>query len=1108
MAIRPVNPPPQTIPPRTAPSIKPKSDYEKLSDTDKESIKKLTTNTNILVGDASTAKGIEKAIMKAGQTINKVRGTMDDLFYGKFEMPAVELENTGSASPANPVKGFKETLDKGIFHVIDKLLEVDMCNILDYALNQIPGGKKFDPNVQPNTDDLLARKKYEIQRRAYQIQVFIDDFYSLYGDNNTSKKKKALVGLIQKIRTILEEVLGITPEQVLSPEQQIERENSELSQADVSGNIQVQAIRELLSTDGIRDAGLVAAFPELRLFSNFMEDVYRTFNKYSDVRSFPSQDVQKILRKIDDIRTIAISIQNLTTVSGAINLADRFLDGKISKFIKLISKIIDPKKIIPFLKTIIEVCRVIIKIASSILRFISFFSNIITLFLLLVKIFWILRKFFSGMPIPNLTTTVGVTTTVSDTLQEIVKEKGFLMFLKRLKQINQLLQVIIQFLTSLVTKLFTLSEKITALIFNIESCNSNDLLENASTLQSELDGYGLDQLVGGVANSNPTNRSGGGLGGGLGGVGGGLGGVGGGLGGVGGGLGGGGEGGIGGRSKGNASGLSNSRGTGAEQADLTISGRVLDSDSNGNGFGVIKVTPTGSELNTRRTGTYIDPALLQEFKDVRDLIRDRAQRLLEFLNNYFDKKNRKNNTFGPYTIEILTEESVNTEIRLRRRYGIAVDNKGVMAIQSEPTYASDDRIIIAEVKAKLLAFGLVNTGALGYSQKANAMLHGLGGNNSNGQSVGLGGSGGSGTTLGSSGLNGPLFTGVGDLAASKQGQNINQIGGSTQTAGLGGIASNNQAGGGFGGSGAGRSRNNVNGSPSNIATSNASFDGLSNGLDAMRINTDGDDYGRSIDDFLSEDAKRKQTYLEAQKNQSGGNQPNLGFSGFSANDIDVMEESMNFLIDDDINIDDVEFMEFDTEEDDADSEDDDPPSGLGLNGFINSIKGGKKLRKRMRKMMAKSSSDLANNLKQTDPSEKYSGKIAKAQANKPAIAEKKNKITDLKEQLSDYKKQRAAALLLGPIAFIAAKKLLDPKINKNEEEIKQLEVEIKQLESGQSVSTTNQSAQTSTAATGGGATTSTGTPVSYAGNGGSYSGGASYSGGGSSGPAKTIRPLK
>ena len=99
-------------------------------------------------------------------------------------------------------------------------------------------------------------------------------------------------------------------------------------------------------------------------------------------------------------------------------------------------KIIDPKKIIPFLKTIIDICRVIIRIANQILRVISFFSKIISIFLLLVKIFWILRLFFFGIHIPNLVTTVGVTTTVSNTLQEIIKEKGFLMFLKRLKQIN------------------------------------------------------------------------------------------------------------------------------------------------------------------------------------------------------------------------------------------------------------------------------------------------------------------------------------------------------------------------------------------------------------------------------------------------------------------------------------------------------------------------------------------------------------------------------------------------------------------------------------------------------------------------------------------------
>ena len=1040
------------LPPRTAPDVRPKTDFEKLSATDQASISKLTSNSNILEQDSTAEPGIEKAIIVAGKAINEIRAKMDDLFYGKFEIAAAE-----ETDAVNPMTGFKETLDKGIFFVMDKLLEVDMCNILEYALNQIPGGKTFDPNVDPETiTDPLARKKYEIQLKAYQVQVLIDDFYSLYGDNNTSKKKSALVGLIKKVRTILEEVLGIPPQQILSPEQQIEQEASGLSFRDsLQGNTQVQATRELLGTDGLRDAELVAAFPELQLFSNFMEDVYRVFNKYSDVRNFPNQDVQKALRKIDDIRTIAISIQNLTTVSGAINLADRFLDGRISKFIKTISRIIDPKKIIPFLKTIIDVCRIIIRIANQILRIISFFSNIISLFLLLVKVFWILRKFFLGVPIPNAFTTVGVTTVAAETLQQIIKEQGFLFFLKRLKQINQLLQTIIGFLRSLVTKLFTLVEKINALIFNIESCYSDpsDLYGDPSTLQTELDQYGLDQLAGGT-NINPNNRSGGA-----------------------------GTGNNGGRtaggSGGNASGLNNLRGRGSEASNTNISGRVLDSNAGGNGFGVIGVTPDASELNARRNGAYVDPALMNEFKDVRDLLRDRALRLLEFLNNYFDKKNTKNNKFGPYTIEILTEESVDTEIKLRRRYGIAIDEKGILATQSEATYASDDKIIIAEVKAKLLALGLVNTNALGYAQKANVMLNGLGGTNANGGS-------------GASGLTSALMTGLGDLAASKQGQNINQNGGTSQTLGLGGIASNNQS--------SAINPTSANGSPLNIPISNASFDGSGAGLDSMVTNIGGDDYGKSLDSFLSEDARRRQSNLEGQKAESGGNQPNLGFSGFSANDISVMEESMNFLTNEDLSIDDIEFMEFDTGDDDPDSEDDDPPTGLGINGFINSIKGGKKLRKRMRKMMAKASSDLSNNLKQTDPAGKYSGKLANKQANKEAIAEKKNKISDLKDQISTWKKERAAALLLGPIAFAAAKKLLDPKIKKNEEEIKKLEAEIKQLEGGQSVDNTNQKAQTSTSATGGGAASSNGTPVSYAGGGGSY-----YSGQGKSDSTQNIR---
>ena len=119
-----IKPPPANLP-TTAPNIRPKTDFEKLSEADQKSIKDLNSNSNILNADANTAEGIEKAIIVAGQTINEIRAKMDDLFYGKFEIAVAE-----ESDAVNPLTGFKETLDKGIFFVMDKLLEVDMCNIL------------------------------------------------------------------------------------------------------------------------------------------------------------------------------------------------------------------------------------------------------------------------------------------------------------------------------------------------------------------------------------------------------------------------------------------------------------------------------------------------------------------------------------------------------------------------------------------------------------------------------------------------------------------------------------------------------------------------------------------------------------------------------------------------------------------------------------------------------------------------------------------------------------------------------------------------------------------------------------------------------------------
>jgi hypothetical protein len=289
-------------------------------------------------------------------------------------------------------------------------------------------------------------------------------------------------------------------------------------------------------------------------------------------------------------------------------------------------------------------------------------------------------------------TTVGVTSVASNVVQETIKEYGFLMFLNRLKQINEFLGVIIRFLKSLVSKLYELINKLTVIIYNLEACNAdsntNPILENPSTLQSDLDAYGLDQTAnaGNVTNLPRANPNGSGANGGS-------------------------NSGAVLNNSGNASGLQNKRGTGTETTNNVVtSTNNLNLDSFGNGFGVVKVGTANDPNSGRGNGAYVDPKLIQDFKDVRDALQSRADELLAFLTNYFNKKNAKNNTFGPYTIEILTEEVTNSELNIRRRFGIAIDAKGVMALQTDPTYASDDRIIINEVKQLLMSKGLVKNG--------------------------------------------------------------------------------------------------------------------------------------------------------------------------------------------------------------------------------------------------------------------------------------------------------------------------------------------------------------------------------------------------------------
>jgi exonuclease VII small subunit len=110
----------------------------------------------------------------------------------------------------------------------------------------------------------------------------------------------------------------------------------------------------------------------------------------------------------------------------------------------------------------------------------------------------------------------------------------------------------------------------------------------------------------------------------------------------------------------------------------------------------------------------------------------------------------------------------------------------------------------------------------------------------------------------------------------------------------------------------------------------------------------------------------------------------------------VLEESLNYVNDDiDFEIDDFEDLV-------DDSENENESEGLGLNSFINKLKGGRRLRRRMRKMMAKQRRQLSDSLTKADPNGKVADKTIKKQkiqAYKDEIAGLEQLVISLEEEI-------------------------------------------------------------------------------------------------------------
>lgn len=405
---------------------------------------KLNTNT-------TTAKGLEKIIAVIYKFIIKAQGSVIGIIYGKFQ----------KQNSSNPIT---KAIDKGITNILKDVAEIDMCNLLNYAINQIPGGKQFDPNEEPPAGNPFALSKWRLQKSAYEVQKKIDDFYASYGDAKNPDSKFGLYNLTKDITEIFN--LTNNPNFPLS--------NPELNKA----------------------------FPSLSVASNFLTNALSLFNRYTDLRQIPNAELQKIIRTVDQIRVYAIAIQGLNTPASFVNLADSVLGGDVQKQIEKINKIIAPTRLIPLLKQILKVANNLNSLGTKLLSYITTVQGIIKIAIIIIRVYDFLIAFFRVLALPSQFTTSGIQTTFSDTVTEVFRERGKKTLVKRLSQINVLLGAIAGLAQIMIIGIYDIIQKLNLILLNLESClnapndlkeeiqtSINNLSQTVNSLQNFLDRY-------------------------------------------------------------------------------------------------------------------------------------------------------------------------------------------------------------------------------------------------------------------------------------------------------------------------------------------------------------------------------------------------------------------------------------------------------------------------------------------------------------------------------------------------------------------------------------------------------------------------------------------
>ena len=444
---------------------------------------------------AQIVKGLNKIVVNVGNGVNKAKKAADKVLWGSVnETPAVPATGsvaTGSVATTSSPKPTKvgSFIQSGLFNVLDALLQVDLCAVVSTVITT--ADNQLAKTKRSGTPTKIEKALYDLQDNAILVRQAIDTFYAtpnqvLQDLKNPNPQAAPAPGTTPETNTPSTGSLAGSNMQkynygIVGKYAQVVFKNIggglQIAQGTVGATTQIT--QGALSDPDVKAA--LSLIPGFNAQINALQDYLGVVDRYADFRTIPNEEFQDLLKKLDTVRGVCVTIENLS-ITGALNLTNQFIGTDIRSQIALLNQFLNPIKIVPTIKDVNNSLRSFINTCKTIQVYIRVGRGAVKIAITLVRIFQFIASLISNTPAPLMFLTYDVTAKLENAKEAAKSNSSALM--KFLGQLNSLLGILLGVVQYLVDNTNALLQRLERLISILSACPSMEGSELVTQLQA------------------------------------------------------------------------------------------------------------------------------------------------------------------------------------------------------------------------------------------------------------------------------------------------------------------------------------------------------------------------------------------------------------------------------------------------------------------------------------------------------------------------------------------------------------------------------------------------------------------------------------------------